>query len=155
MSGPTLGRWVTLAANLAVLVGIGLVVAELNQNRAAIQAQTRDTISSEVVALMSQVASGPTLSEIIRAADAGATLDSAQAFQYMHRTIAMYRYWEKVHYLYREGFYDQAEYSPQLAAIAASGYARNPTALQIWCSGRDLYSPEFRTTFDSLVATEC
>ena len=155
MSGQSLGRWVTLAANLAVLVGIGLVIAELSQNRAAIRAQTRDNIASEIVTLMSQVAGDPTLSEIIRKVDEGRPLDSAEAFQFMHRTIAMYRYWEKVHYLYREDFYDPAEWEAQRAAIAASAYAWSPVAHETWCAGEGLYSPEFRAMFDSLAGMPC
>lgn len=42
-------RWLTLGANIGVLIGIMLLVVELAQNREMIRTQTRNDISRQIV----------------------------------------------------------------------------------------------------------
>ena len=46
MDSDRLNRWLTLGANLGVLVGIVLLLLELDQNRKLMRAKTRDHIAS-------------------------------------------------------------------------------------------------------------
>ena len=56
MKNENLHRWLTLAANLGVLVGIILVAVELRQNLTAVRAQTRHEVSAEFVDFMKVLA---------------------------------------------------------------------------------------------------
>jgi hypothetical protein len=87
-------KWLNLAANTAVLIGIGLLVFELQQNRQMVRAQTRAEISSELTNLFSQVAGDPQLANLIRRANNGENLTPDEATQYGHPSAAMFRYFE-------------------------------------------------------------
>ena len=59
-----LGQTVTALANVGVLIGIILLLIELNQSSTMIRGQTRNEIASEVINLMSQVANNPDLASV-------------------------------------------------------------------------------------------
>lgn len=143
-------RWLTLAANLGVLVGIILLVFELNQNRTMIRAQTRSALSTGIVDLFTAVAENPELASLRRRADAGEELTPDEKYRYEIITRAFFRYWENVHYQYRQGLYDDTEFSRQKEAWR--DYALSSPALAgWWCTYRGEFSPEFAAEFDDLL----
>ncbi len=150
MKNGRLTGWLTLGANAAVLIGIVLIVIELDQNRDSMRAQTRNEMSTSIVQLMSMIASDGELASIRRRADVGEELSPDEMQRYELLTIANLRYWENVHYQYRQGLYDSPEFERQLAAI--SGYinysARFPS---YWCQTKHLYSPKFADEIDGLL----
>ena len=149
MKADNLNKWLTLVANLAVLVGIGLVILELQQNREMIRAQTRSNISAGITELLRDVANDPQLASLIRRADNGEELTPDDAKQYAHRSAAMFRYFENVHYQYRQGMYDESEYLAHREAWRVF-FQNSQTALRNWCEYRQIVSREFRTEIDSL-----
>jgi len=155
MKSEQVHRWLTLAANLGVLVGILLLIAELSQNLTAVRAQTRHDLSSDIVELFTQVAGNEQLASVRRRADAGELLTPDEAYQYALITRAFFRYWEDVHYQYRTGLYDETEFSRQRDAWKA--YAAESGALvDWWCRNRSQFSPEFAAEFDGiLTAHQC
>jgi hypothetical protein len=50
-------RWLTLGANLGVLIGIALVLVELDQNREMMRAQIRNELALGIVDLLQTPAS--------------------------------------------------------------------------------------------------
>ena len=152
MSSDQLNKWLTLVANLSVLLGIGLVIFELNQTRDSIRAQTRSEISSKLTDLMSEVAANPQLASLVRRADDGEELTPDEEKQYGHRSSAMFRYFENVHYQYRQGLYDESEYLAQRKAWRMF-FENSRTAARNWCVMRELVSPEFAEEVDSLLAS--
>ena len=153
MDKDRLNRWLTLGANLGVLVGIILLILELDQNREMMRAQTRNEISVGIVDLLSQVATDTQLAGLIRRADSGEDLTPDELVQYEHRTAAMFRYFENVHYQYRLGLYDEAEFSKQKEAWR-SYFARAKTGAAIWCDYRETTSAQFMAEIDSLLPTK-
>ena len=65
MDSDRLNRWLTLGANVGVLIGIMLLVLELNQNSVLMRAQIFNDRSSQGIELFATVAESPQLSEII------------------------------------------------------------------------------------------
>ena len=98
MDSDRINRWLTLGANLGVLVGIILLVIELNQNRDLMRAQTRSDLSVEIISLLAQTANNSTLSDIMNRGDAGEELTATEYRQYLFNNLAFYRYYENVHY---------------------------------------------------------
>jgi Zn-dependent M32 family carboxypeptidase len=145
-----LSKWLTLTANLAVLAGIGLLVFELQQNRAMISAQTRSQISSELINLLSQVATDPQLANLVRRADDGEDLTPDEEKQYGHRSAAMFRFFENVHYQYRQGLYDEFEYQAHREAWRGF-FKSSATAAKNWCIYREVVSPNLKAEIDSLI----
>lgn len=151
MTADRLNRWLTLGANVGVLVGIVLVILELDQNRDMMRAQIRHELAMGIVELLQVPASDPQLAGILHRARAGDELTPEESFQFEMRTNALLRYWEDVHYQYRLGLYDEIEFERQRDAWRASleGFGR---AVAYWCSVRPLYSPEFAAEIDGLLA---
>lgn len=150
MKSESVHRWLTLAANLGVLVGILLLIAELSQNLTAVRAQTRHDLSSDVVELFTQVAGNAQLASLRRRADAGEPLTADETYQYELITRAFFRYWEDVHYQFRQGLYDEIEFARQRDAWKA--YAGESEALVTWwCGNRSQFSPEFAEDFDGIL----
>jgi len=144
--------WLTLIANLGVLIGIILLVVELRQNLTTMRAQTRHELSADIVELFSQVAGNEQLASLRRRADAGEELTPDEAYQYALITRAFFRYWENVHYQFRQGLYDEVEFERQKAAWAS--YASESAAVvDWWCRNRSTFSPEFAADFDRILTT--
>jgi len=150
MNTGNMNKWLTLGANVSVLIGIGLLIFELQQNREMIRAQTRSEISAGLIDLFSQVATDPQLASLIRRADNGDSLTPDEEKQYGHRSAAMFRYFENVHYQYRQGLYDEPEYLAQRKAWRIF-FEMSKTAAQNWCGYREVVSPEFAEEIDGLL----
>lgn len=64
MNTDSVNRWLTLGANLGVLIGIFLLLAELNQNSRLMQAQIFNDRANQGIALFMSVAGSEELSNI-------------------------------------------------------------------------------------------
>jgi hypothetical protein len=64
MNTDSVNRWLTLGANVGVLIGIFLLVAELNQNSKLMQAQIFSERASQGIELFMSVAESEDLSDI-------------------------------------------------------------------------------------------
>jgi len=149
-----LNRWLTLGANAAVLIGIGLLIVELSQNRDMMRAQTRHELSMGIVDLLQTAASNEQLADVLLRAHAGDGLTATELLQFEMRTNALFRYWEDVHYQYRVGLYDEVEFDRQRNAWRAS-LANSRLGRQYWCQVRSLYSPQFMEEMDNLLDSNC
>ena len=98
MDSDQLNRWLTLGANLGVLVGIVLLLVELDQNRDMMRAQTRHQLATALVELQIETGTNQQLVELLQRADDGEELTSAERRQVGYRFNALIRYWENVHY---------------------------------------------------------
>jgi len=147
LTADTLNRWLTLGANVGVLIGIVLLLMELNQTELMMRAQTRTELSNGIVEILHVSASNPQLASLIRRADDGEELSADEIQQYQHRSWALFRYLENIHYQYRLGLYDESEYLAQRNAWG--GYLnRSKAAVAAWCKYRMTVAPEFRAEVD-------
>lgn len=149
MDSEKINRWLTLGANVGVLVGILLLIFELSQNRDMMRAQVRNELASEIVGLLSETSFNSDLSSIIVRSGNGEELSETESFQYSLRMYALFRYFENVHYQYRQGLYDNSEFEAQ--QIAWKWALSSDTAKATWCEYRSTVSAEARTAIDELV----
>jgi hypothetical protein len=148
-------RWLSFLANVGVLCGLLLLVLELNQSRDMVRAQTRNDVAMGIVELMSLLATDPELANVARRGDAGEELSPDEQFRYRSFQVARYRYYENVHYQYRQGLYDEMEFAKQKEAWKSYA-ARSPGSARIWCEMRGFFSPEFVADVDlSLGGEKC
>lgn len=145
--------WLTFAANLGVLAGLVLVILQLNQNEKMMRAQTRHELSAGIVELLQGAAANEHLADVMSRGYAGEALSPADRYIFETRLNALLRYWEDVHYQYRMGLYDEAEFARQKLAWRAS-MNRSYLAIGYWCSVRNLYSAEFARDMDGLLPTD-
>ncbi len=153
MDSDKINRWLTLGANIGVLIGIALLVYELNQNRQMMRAQVRHDLSTELVEILGWVATDPQMASIVRRIDEGKELTPDEEVQYRYRANALFRYWQDVHYQYRLGLYDEPQYAAHRIAIARY-MNRSSRGVDFWCNSRDSYDPDFRIEIDSMLTTK-
>lgn len=86
MKADTVNRWLTLGANFGVLVGIILLVAELNQNSVLMRAQIFNERSGQGIDLFMSVAESPELSDIAGVQFGMGTPEIAAAYSNLTQT---------------------------------------------------------------------
>jgi len=144
-----LNRWLTLGANIGVLAGLLLLVAELNQNHEMMRSQTRHEMAMGIVDLLQTPAANEQLADLMYRAEAGEDLTPVERYQFNMRSNALLRYWEDAHYQYRVGLYDEVEFSKQREAWRAA-MLRSAGMRSYWCEVRTLYSPEYMAEMDAM-----
>ena len=150
MGKERLMQWIALAANGGTIVGLLMVIMQLQQNRTLMRAQVRHELATTIVELLNSSASNSQLASVVRRAGAGDQLTEDEQFQFRLRSNALLRYWEDVHYQFRLGLYDEVEYSRQKAAWKAT-FASSVGFVKYWFEVRALYSPRFAAEIDGLL----
>ena len=153
MNSDRLNRWLTLGANLGVLVGILLLIVELQQNREMMRAQTRNEISQGALSLLSLTATDHQLAELVIRSNSGEELSPPERFMYISRSESVFRHFENAHYQYRHGMFDEVEYQQQLST-QESVLSRNPGLVEYWCSFKSMYSKPFAADIDKLLGED-
>jgi len=151
MEANQLTHWVTLGANFGVLIGLLLLVVELDQNRDMMRAQTRHQLAMGIVDINQKVAANEQLADILYRESSGGELTPRELFRWQMHFNGALRYWENVHYQYRVGLYDKVEFEKQLNAVRA-GIGNSQHARQYWCQVREVFSPEFMAEMDQLLS---
>ena len=142
-------KWITLGANLGVLIGIFLLIVELQQNREMMRAQTRTDIAAMSIDRLQAIASDQGLADIVRRARFGEELGDTESTRYLFHTLATFRTFENVHYQYRLGLFDESEFAGELKSFqqlvtGSVGLTRH------WCQFREVTSEEFRIQVDAV-----
>jgi len=143
-------RWLTLGANIGVLIGIVLLIVELDQNRDMIRAQTRNDISRNITDHLSLLGGDEKLTSLMLRAEAGEELSRIEEHQHFLLFTSNKRMWENVNYQYRHGMFSEEEYQAEketwrFLINKDKSFARN------WCPMRKNYSPQFAAEMESLI----
>ena len=149
MNSDRVNRWLTLGANFGVLIGIILLVIELDQNRDMIRAQTRNEISNQVVERLDRQGTDIQLANLKRRAERSEELSDDEEMQVYLLSVGRNRSWENIHYQYRQGMFDEQEFAAERNAWGQI-IGRDKSFLRYWCPGRSTYSPEFVAELENL-----
>jgi hypothetical protein len=150
MEAHKVNSWLTLGANIGVLIGIILLVIELDQNREMIRAQTRNDISHQLWDHLGMVANNSQLASVKRRAEAGEELSEDETLQQFLLFTANKRLWENIHYQYRQGMFDEEEFEAERTAWRYL-INKDKTFARNWCPTRGNYSPAFVAELESLL----
>ena len=150
MEPDKVNRWLTLGANIGVLIGIILLIVELDQNRDMIRAQTRNEISQQLSNRLLVMASNNQAAGVIRRAQAGEELTADEEQQYWLYLVANMRDWENIHYQYRHGTFDENEFGAEKIAWGAV-INSNRSFVKYWCRMRSNYTAEFVAEIESVL----
>ena len=144
-----LGQKITILANVGILAGLLLLAFELNQNHEMTQAQTRSEISRQITDFLSMVAGDDELASIMRRAQAAEELTVDEEWQYFLLLSANVRFWENIHYQYRQGLFDEAEFEAERTGwrLVIQG---NRVFAKYWCPTVEMYSIDFVAELNSL-----
>lgn len=150
MDSDRLNRWLTLGANIGVLVGIILLILELDQNRDMMRAQTRNEISRAGLDMLAGWSGNPALADAIVRANSGEELSPSEQFMIRARSETVFRLWENIHYQYRQGLYDDSEFNASISTFSRI-LSQQPSLIDAWCQTSAMYSVEFAEQLQSLL----
>lgn len=139
MRADSVNRWLTLGANFGVLIGIIVLLTELNQNSTMMRAQTRNEVTAGLIGLTSGIWNNPQFADVHRRGYDGEELTATEHHQL------------NFHYQYRQGLYDETEFSAHRRAY--TDVMNSELVVEFWCGYRDGISPEARADLDSLLTT--
>lgn len=142
MKANRLNQWLALAANLGVLVGIMLLVYELNQNQEFMRAQTRHQLAMGFVEFSLNIALNEHLADIVVRAHGEGQLTPTEDTQYLNLSVATLLFWQSFHYQYRTGLIDEVSFNNQVGMLHGLLGSGGPT-IAIYCNLRENLSPEF------------
>ena len=145
-----LGQTLQLLGNLGIIVGILLIVYELNQNRDLMEAQTRNAIAETIVQILIDEANNLELGEAQLKIQSGESLSPLEERQVGLNQVARFRYWENVYYQYRQGLFDDNEYFGQRESWR--GILSSTRVRGHWCRRLDVHSQEFVAEINSLLS---
>lgn len=137
-----------------MLIGLIILIIELDQTREMNRGETRNQVAAELLELLRDVGNNPQLADLLQRAESGDELTPSEFLQYQQRILSMLRYFENVHYQYRQGLYDEGEFSTQKEAWRKV-YGQSSSATHIWCEYRSTFSPQFREEYDGLLEKVC
>jgi len=142
-----LGQTANTVANIGVIVGILLLVFELSQNRDMMRAQTRNEISRGEVELLSSPSTNAELAGAWAKIRQGDPITPSEGVMLETFSESVFRYWENVHYQFRQGLYDEEEFSKHLDTMIE--LTTNDVAFKNWWRTRQsLYSEPFVTSLN-------
>ncbi len=150
MDSNRLNRWLTLGANVGVLIGIILLIIELDQNRDMMRAQIRNELARGVQDLLVITVADQDFADLLFRAETGESLSPAESSRVGTWDQLVFRYWENVHYQYRLGLYDESEFSPHRDAML-NVVVENPRLYAFWCNQRLIFSGPFVEYMDNLL----
>ena len=149
MKADEINRWLTLGANLGVLIGIFLLVVELDQNRQIMRAQIRNDISQQISdRLLEQ--SQLQLVSLWRRAGSGEELSEDESQQHFISRSAGLGDWENIHYQFRQGMFDEEEFEAERNAWAFV-IGSSPGLVNVWCVSQKHYSDVFAAEIETIL----
>ena len=146
-----INKWLKLAGSVGALIGIVLLVMELNQNNRMVKTQTRNAITEAI--LNFQYNSGSTgLGELSARANAEPeSVTPPEARRLVQYYMSNFRLWENIHYQYRNGVFDEEEFSAERNSWRTLG-ERAPLMRVMYCllKQRQSLSAAFTREMDRL-----
>ena len=139
--------WSTLIANVSVVAGIVFLVIELNQNSQMMAAQTRATITQEIIHLIERE-HDTNVAPVFRKINSGEEISEQEDDTASNLLVLRLRHWENVHYQYQIGLFDEDEFQAILAAIQSNFEAQYMKDL--WNQQRFMYAAEFQSLIDTI-----
>ena len=149
-----LGHVLQTLGSVAVLAGILLLVYELNQNRAMMAAQIRNSMAQANAVLIQNEAHNPEVLDLTLRGMEGESLTPLEQAQFRLIWAAYFQLWENTHYQYRVGLFDALEYESQTKAWVR--LLSQPGIRELWCSprGRGEGSTLFVAEVDQLLGDD-
>ena len=146
-----LNRWLTLGANLGVLVGIFFLAFELRQNNDLLQAQARETKLERRTGFNLTVASTPALARITAKLDQGQELTPTEMVQQEAYNRAILASFEWQFNEYRRGRlgFDDLEIGSWRVAFQETGNTR--LMGETWLEWKNQASQEFADFMEEFV----
>ena len=146
-----LNKWLTLLANVGVILGIVFLAFEIRLNTNMLQSQTLNSLTEYQLDFYALMSSDPVIAEIHQRGIAGELeAGSTEMGMFIYMSTANLRRWANEWYQYNQGFTDPEEIEPRLDALAAL-FRRGPGYRARWNQSRHQYPEGFQSLVDGYV----
>ena len=151
MNWEALGAIGDLVGAVAVVATLVYLAIQVRQNTRAMQAQTRDSMTTKQMMISGWVATNRPLADAYNLATIGKLQPgTAEVRMYAMLQMGIWREWENSLYQYEEGLFQEGEFAPRRTRWLRS--MQSPAARDLWRSTRDEFSPRFRAEIDKIVS---
>ena len=144
-----LNQWLTLIANLGVLVGIVFLAIEINQNTAALKIGAMQDVSRAATELSLDTVHSDHLPEIIVKDLAGQQLAPEEAYRLELYHFATMRNFETYYFQWQAGFIDEDLFRSR--QFAFRGLLQQKSARSWWEEYKHSFAASFRAHVESEV----
>ena len=142
-------RWLTLTANIGVIISLLFLAYEISQStKATIAAASQGLTDQSITYFEAQLDPG-VISQAVYKQRQGNDLSSYELHQLDLLQHLNFRLFENAFLQYKRGFYEEREWERH-RRIIAQNMANNPSAIQMWERTRGGWTDEFTAEVDSL-----
>ena len=151
MDADRLNRWLTLAANIAVLAGIFFLAAEISQNTEMMRAQINQSRAEASMSEAQSMYNSQHLPEILVKLRQRSTITAVERERYIHFLRGLHKNLDNQLRQHREGYLpDNIPHSVRGAIL--SNILHNEVARQEWRRTRQTFSEEYAAFVDNILA---
>jgi len=151
MTSVRLNRWLTLGANIAVLVGIFFLAAEISQNTDMMRIQINQSRAELSMNEAAEIYNSPYMPELLTKLRQGDTLDAVERERFNHFLRGLHRNFDNQLRQYREGFLaaniPRSVRSALMVEVVPIRIAREQ-----WARTKDIFSDEYVAFVDAILA---
>jgi len=153
MNTDSANKWLMLAANIGVLIGIVVVAVELNQTQIAMQGQA-STMRSQMATDLVKSGLDVKLYELVEKLDSGQDLNTEELARGSMYTISVLRLFENLHYQHEIGVLDNEIWAANLRGLGnICRGALFRSVFPRW--GESTFSIGYRDSFIELISEPC
>jgi hypothetical protein len=146
-----LNRWLTLGANIGVLIGIAFLAIEIRQNAEMIRAQITQSRAETAIAISGMTVNSEYMPGIRIKVRDGIKLTEEEKLRYRTFIRAILRNQDNYLQQYNQGLIP--DHIPRaLAGAIRSIIAESPLALDYWEQTRSAFSDDFIAFVDDVIA---
>ena len=142
-----LNKWLSLMANLGVLVGVFVVAYELRQNTLAMEANSRQEFAAHDLAWIATALDPSVVAVAMNKNEAGEQLSDLELSQLVHRQHMNFRIFENAYYQARVGALEASEWG-RYDQIIGMVICRDVAAQRMWKDFRSGFVADFAQLVD-------
>ena len=144
-------QWLTLLANVGVLIGVFVVAYELRQNTIAMEASSRQEFATQDLEYLATVLDPPVVAVALKKSELGEPLTDLELSQLVHRQHMNFRIFENAYYQFRKGTLEPQEWDRYEKIIAMLVCGEEPwKARAAWKRFGPGFVPEFQDVVERI-----
>ena len=150
MNVDTVNRWLALAANVGVLIGIAFLIVEINQNTQATNTASRDASVGHILNFFEQGMDNQVIARAHHKFRSGEELDGFERRQLYNYQYYNFKIFENIHIQYEQGLFSDSEWS-KYRRIIKYVLDGNEIALEMWNSRQGHWTDGFEAEVAALL----
>lgn len=149
MTTERVNAWLSLGANVGVIIGLLFLAFEINQSTKATIAAASEGLTEQSLIFLSLRLDNETVARATFKQSTGQELEQFEKFQLEMLQHVNFRLFESAFLQYRRGFYEKSEWE-RYQRIIADNFRSNEAAQRMWDRTKGGWTQEFVTEVDAI-----